>query len=96
MYKNTLETTPIKYKTYKLPKTQTRIGMGLCLLPMAIGVLPPVCGSPNDGVAGQIILFSFFLGRQTNSQCLFSKETSFFHFEKHQPDKKNMRMESGH
>jgi hypothetical protein len=62
MYKNTLETTPIKYKTYKLPKTQTRIGMGLCLLPMAIGVLPPVCGSPNDGVAGQIILFSFFFG----------------------------------
>jgi hypothetical protein len=56
MYKNTLETTPIKYKTYKLPKTQTRIGMGLCLLPMAIRVLPPVCGSPNDGVAGQIIL----------------------------------------
>jgi hypothetical protein len=52
MYKNTLETTPIKYKTYKLPK----IGMGLCLLPMAIRVLPPVCGSPNDGVAGQIIL----------------------------------------
>jgi hypothetical protein len=56
MYKNTPEPTPIKYKTYKLPKTQTRIGMGLCLLPMAIRVLPPVCGSPNDGVAGQIIL----------------------------------------